>query len=268
MGVADGELTTLALCWRLERRDGAGIALTSHDGPVIAGGTRFDPAPGVTPSAITRSRGLEAQSGEVAGALTSATLNDADLSVGRWDGAQVSLAVVDWRSPESPPIQLMGGEIGNVNIDGDSFSAELRGAAAVLEGPVCPATSAECRAEFGDKKCGVDLAGRTVVAQVLSSSGGMLTLDTAVDERFVLGRLRSTSGPNCGLSAVILSASGNVVELRDLPRGAVDDACRVELREGCDKRLETCVSRFANAANFRGEPYLPGNDLLTRYPGA
>ena len=30
MSIADGELTSLALCWRLERADGAGIALTSH----------------------------------------------------------------------------------------------------------------------------------------------------------------------------------------------------------------------------------------------
>jgi hypothetical protein len=41
---------------------------------------------------------------------------------------------------------------------------------------------------------------------------------------------------------------------------------RVELREGCDRRLETCATRFANAINFQGEPFLPGNDLITRYP--
>ena len=35
--------------------------------------------------------------------------------------------------------------------------------------------------------------------------------------------------------------------------------------EGCDHTLATCASRFANAVNFRGEPFLPGNDLLVRY---
>lgn len=29
MSIADGQLTSMALCWRLERCDGAGIALTS-----------------------------------------------------------------------------------------------------------------------------------------------------------------------------------------------------------------------------------------------
>jgi hypothetical protein len=38
-----------------------------------------------------------------------------------------------------------------------------------------------------------------------------------------------------------------------------------ELREGCDHTIATCASRFGNAANFRGEPFVPGNDLLARY---
>lgn len=267
MGIADGELTSLALCWRLERLDGAGIALASHDQPVTSEGVRHDPAPGMTPAAVTRSLGLQLQSGEVAGALSSAALNDADLSLGRWDGGQVRMTVADWQDSASPPIQLIGGEIGNVSIDGDSFSAELVGAAAALKGAVCPATSAECRAAFGDERCRIDLSGRTITAHVVASDGGALTVDVPVDDRFILGRLRYMSGENCGLATVVLSVSGNVVEVRDLPRGAIESGCRIELREGCDKRFATCVSRFANAENFRGEPHLPGNHLLTRYPG-
>ena len=34
---------------------------------------------------------------------------------------------------------------------------------------------------------------------------------------------------------------------------------------GCDKRFETCTSKFANALNFRGFPHLPGNDFVVAY---
>jgi uncharacterized phage protein (TIGR02218 family) len=268
MSIVDGELTSVALCWKIDRADGAGIALTSHDRAVSSEGVRHDPAPGMTPAAVTRSLGLQPPSGEVAGALSSAALEDEDLQLGRWDGARVRLTMCDWEEPGSAPIALLAGEIANVSLEGGSFSAELRGASAALDGPVCPATSAECRAEFGDAKCRVDLAGRTIVAQVIASDGGALILDTDVDERFVLGRLRYLAGANCGLTTTILSAAGNSIELRDLPRGPIQSGCRVQLREGCDKRFETCVARFANAVNFRGEPHLPGTDLLTRYPGA
>lgn len=268
MGIADGELISVALCWRLERCDGSGIALTSHDCAVIRDGMRFEPAPGMMPASIVRSLGLEPDSSEVAGALSTEALDGTDLEMGRWDGAAVQLTAHDWDDSASSSIALLGGEIGTVAMKDEAFTADLIGAAAKLDVPVCPATSAECRAHFGDEDCRVDLAGRAMIATIVAVDGGSMTLDQEVDDRFVLGRLRYMSGANCGISTVVLSASGNSILVRDLPRAAVETGCRIELREGCDKRFATCVSRFDNAANFRGEPHLPGNDLLTRYPGA
>lgn len=37
---------------------------------------------------------------------------------------------------------------------------------------------------------------------------------------------------------------------------------------GCDKRLATCKDRFDNVVNFRGEPYVPGQDEYFNYPNA
>lgn len=264
----DGELTSIAMCWRLERMDGAGLALTSHDRAIVSGGVVHQPAPGMNPAAITRRLGIESHSSEVTGALSADALESDDLALGRWDGGNISLTAIDWRDENAAPITLLRGEIGGVSIDGDGFSADLVGAAAKLDGSVCPSTSAECRAEFGDKRCRVDLAGRNEVARIVAINGGEFTFDRSIEEKFLLGRLRYMSGANCGVSTVILAIDGPVVTVRDLPRATIENGCRVEIREGCDKRLATCVERFANAANFRGEPHLPGNDLLTRYPGA
>jgi uncharacterized phage protein (TIGR02218 family) len=265
---ADGALTALAFCWRVERADGAGIALTSHDQEIVRSGVSYAADPGLMPAAIERRLGLEPSSGEVSGALSSDALTDADLALGRWDGAKVRLTAFDWSDDAAGGVDLMGGELGEVSLSGDSFSAELRGASARLSEPVCPSTSPECRARFGDKMCRVDLAGRTQVARLVSSSGNTLVLDAAVGEGKLFGRLRYLSGANCGLDTVVLGVDGANVRVRDLPRADVEAGCRIELRDGCDKRFETCVARFANALNFRGEPHLPGNDLLTRYPGA
>ena len=267
-GIAEGPLTTLALCWRVERSDGAGLALTSHDAALVHGGERFLGSPGMVPGTVSRSSGMEPHSGEVAGALSAVSLSEQDLNLGRWDGARVTLLAVDWGAPDAAPVQLLRGEIGEVATEGSGFTAELRGAAWRLSDPVCPSTSPECRAQFGDKQCRVDLAGRTVAAIVTSWSSTVLTLDRPFDGDFLFGRLRYLSGQNCGLTTVILGVAGAQVTVRDLPRGLVEAGCRVELRHGCDKRFETCAGRFANAVNFRGEPHLPGNDLLTRYPGA
>lgn len=259
--------STLAFCWRIERRDGAGLALTSHDSALLREGILYRPDPGVVPSAITRTLGLEPNSGEVAGALSSAALTATDLRLGRWNGARVTLSACDWQD-ESQPKTLLSGELGEVALEGESFSAELRGVAWRLNESVCPSTSPECRAEFGDKACRVDLANRTTRATVIAAAGVEIELDRNVGEDVLFGRFQYMSGANCGASTIVLAVTGRVVRLRDLPRAAVEPGCAVRVRQGCDKRFATCRSRFQNAANFRGEPHLPGNDLLTRYPGA
>jgi uncharacterized phage protein (TIGR02218 family) len=261
-------VSTLAFCWKIERRDGAGIALTSYDSAVARNGISYRSDPGVIPSAFTRKLGMDPHNGEVAGALTSAALTEDDLALGRWDGARVTLSAMDWENAAVSPQRLIGGELGEVSISGESFSAELRGAASRLNEAVCPKTSPECRADFGDRSCRVDLSGRTVRAHVIACDGTNLQLDQSFDDRFLFGRIRYLAGANCGATSVILAVNGDVVRIRDLPKAELLPGCTVEVREGCDKRLQTCVTRFGNAANFRGEPHLPGNDLLTRYPGA
>ncbi|HEX6740609.1 MAG TPA: DUF2163 domain-containing protein [Sphingomicrobium sp.] len=264
---AEGELTSVALAWRLERTDGAGLAFTSHDRPLTIDSVDYRSSPGIAPAAVTRSLGLDPQSSEVSGALSDDALDEQDLALGRWDGAAVSLFMADWIEPDAGMIGVLAGELGEVAISGEAFTAELRGAAAQLDDAICPSTSPQCRAQFGDKRCRVDLAGRSARATVVASENGRLTLDRPIDDRFLLGRLRYMSGANCGRSTVMIAVDGATVQARDLPRAPIAPGCVVELREGCDKRFETCAGRFANAANFRGEPHLPGADLLTRYPG-
>jgi uncharacterized phage protein (TIGR02218 family) len=267
MSIVDSPLSSVAFCWRIERPDGAGLALTSHDQDLVVGGIRFRAAPGILPSAIIRGSGLDPQSGDIAGALTSPALAEEDLVAGRWDGSRVRVFGVDWTDPDREQLGLGDGELGELSYDGTAFSAELRGPAERLRQPVCPETSAQCRAEFGSPECRVDLAGRIVRTSATGINGVEVSVDAELDDRFVFGRLRWLSGPLAGLDGMILSAAGGVVRLREPPGDAGQLPVRVELREGCDKLFATCTTRFDNAANFRGEPHLPGNDLLTRYSG-
>ena len=39
----------------------------------------------------------------------------------------------------------------------------------------------------------------------------------------------------------------------------------LDIFAGCDKRFETCQSKFANAVNFRGFPHIPGQNTVIRY---
>lgn len=265
--MSGNSLAAIAFCWTIERRDGAGLALTSHDRDLTIGGRRYRAQPGIAPAAIEKSLGLGESDSEVAGAITSAALSEEDLAAGRWDGARVRLSAVDWEQPEALPVALVDGELGEIDLDGTGFRAGLRGAAAGLSRPVCPATSSECRAELGDRQCRVDMAGRELIAKVVAGEGRALTLETAPSLDFLFRRAEHLSGANSGLRSVIVAIDGASVMLRDLPAVDCAPGDLVRLRHGCDKMFATCRARFANAANFRGEPHLPGNDLLTRFPG-
>ena len=259
-------LTSVALCWRIERRDGVTIGLTAHDRDLVIDGLVYRAAPGMTPSAILREASLDADSMDVTGALSSAAIGETDLLAGRWDGARVAIFATDWSAPGGQ-IPLGEGTIGAVETGDEMLTAELKGIAAALERPVVEETSPECRAELGDKRCRVAMAGRRRFALVTGIDGAVMTLDRVepVAGCYGGGRLRWLGGANSGLEDAIARSAGATVTLRRTPR--FDSPGRVELIEGCDKSLATCGMRFGNVLNFRGEPYLPGTDLLTRYPG-
>ena len=257
-------LATLAMCWLVERRDGVTLALTDHDRDLAVAGVTYRSAPGMTPSAVVRAEGLDADTMDARGALHAAAISAVDLDAGRWDGARVAMSAVDWSMPSAAPIALGEGTIGEVEVRGGAFSAELRGAAARLERPVTEATSPECRAELGDRRCRVPMAGRRRVGRVTGQEGARVML--AAGAEFARGRLRWIGGKNSGLSAMVVAADADGVTLEQAPRFD-GTAALVEISEGCDATLATCRDRFGNVANFRGEPHLPGIDLLTRYPG-
>ncbi|MEA3037718.1 MAG: hypothetical protein QOE79_231 [Sphingomonadales bacterium] len=267
----DRPLTTLAFCWRAARRDGICLGFTTHDQVLSIGGLVYRPAPGMLPSAVTRSDGFDAAALDVSGALTSDSISAADLAAGRWDGAAIILFAVDWEAPDGERIVLARGTLGEVALKGAGFEAELKGPAALLDRPVVEQTSPDCRAELGDRRCRIDLAPLTRVTRVVAvAAENVVDVADAAEgpDVYAFGRLRWLSGPNCGLSAVILSSDGARLTLRQPPFAPAAPGDLVEIVEGCDKLFATCRERFANSENFRGEPHLPGMDLLTRYPGA
>ena len=85
--------------------------------------------------------------------------------------------------------------------------------------------------------------------------------------------IRGHYNPKMEVPRIPLSdCSGEIVEVGpaglrlDIPLDQdLQPGARAQLREGCDHTVSTCAARFANAVNFQGEPFLPGNDLLARY---
>ena len=111
------------------------------------------------------------------------------------------------------------------------------------------------------------MRGRTVRATVITGDAfGLVVsgLDGAAAD-YVEGRLRVLEGPNAGIARRIVDNKGAALVLDEAL--GLAPGTRIQLWEGCDKRFVTCRTRFANAANFRGEPHVPGGDVLMRFGG-
>lgn len=262
------DLETVAMFWRIDRRDGVTLGFTTHDADLWFGGVLHRAAPGMVPSSIRKSAGFEPDSADVRGTLSHEAISAEDLAAGRFDRARVRIGLIDWRTLERDT--LYSGTIGAVSQEDGNFSAELTSRKQELLRDPVPRTSPSCRAAFCGPGCNLDAQRftREVVLTALDPENNAVVLSAPVDAAFHAGgSLRWLEGPQAGEAMGVAGATEAGALILDRPLDeTTPPGTRAFLREGCDHTLGTCGARFANVANFRGEPFLPGNDLLTRYP--
>ncbi len=260
------ELEGVATFWRIHRRDGVTLGFTSHDRDLWFDGVLHRAAPGMLPSAIRRTADLASDSAEVEGALAHDSIDAADLAAGRFDGAAILVGAVDWENLDHAV--LHSGTFGSVSQEAGAFVAELHSAKAMLEQDFVPRTSPTCRALFCGPGCtlsGMRFTHRSAVVSI-DHQANLVGFDQIDPASMDGGRIRWLDGPQAGLTMQVLDSGPAGLSLDAIIDPALAIGTRALLREGCDHRLATCASRFANAANFQGEPFLPGNDLLASYP--
>ena len=267
--------TTVCRAWAVVRRDGTVYGFTDHDRDLAFEGVAFLASSGLTARALQQTTGLSVDNTEALGALSDASVSEADLLAGRFDGAEVRAWLVNWASVEDRVLQFRG-TFGEVSRAGGAFQAELRGLTEGLNQPQGLAYQRGCSAVLGDGKCRFDLtqpgyftqrAVEGVVDQRVFRFAGFGGFD---DRWFERGRLIGVTGAASGLVGLVKNDRivGSVREIElwqslgsDLVAG---DLIRIEA--GCDKRAATCRVKFANFLNFRGFPHIPGEDWLTSYP--
>jgi len=259
----DRELDTVATFSRIWRKDGVALGFVTHDRDLWFGGLLHRAAPGLTPSAIRRTVGFADEGADVEGALAHDGIAESDLAAGRYDGAEIAIGAVDWETREHAVFYR--GAIQSVSREGNGFAAELASAKAALAIDPVPRGSPTCRARFCGPGCGLSPARFTRRAAVSALAGDRVRFAAIDPALYAGGELRWLDGPQAGLGAAILEADAAGL-LPDRVLDGIEPGMRALLREGCDHTVATCAARFGNAANFQGEPFLPGTDLLAQYP--
>jgi uncharacterized phage protein (TIGR02218 family) len=272
-----GEVTTLATCWKLTRRDTTVFGFTDHDQNIAFNGVTYQAATGFTPTAIQTTGSLAVDNLNVDGMLSSGSIVEADILSGLYDFAEIEIFQVNYTDLTQGSIQLRRGWLGEVTFYKQQFVAEVRGLTQSLSQTMGQLYSASCRAALGDSRCKINMSlpGNTVTGAITSVVSNIQFTDSARTEatgNFTFGAIRFTSGANNGLAmeikeyTYVSGVGGQLTLALPLPYPMLaGDA--YSLTAGCDKTIATCFSRFNNIDNFRGEPQVPGMDRMLETAG-
>jgi len=262
-------------CWLVTRKDGFVLGFTDHDLPLAFEGIDFLPESGLTARAIEQTTGLSVDNTEAMGILSADAITEADILAGRYDGAEVKSWIVNWGDVEQRLLQFVG-TIGEIQRDGHSFQAELRGLTEALNQPQGRIFQKPCSAILGDHNCGFnldDLGYSTTAVISEARSGKFFEFENVAGFEarwFERGRFVAQTGAAAGLVGVIKNdrSDGTMrkIETWEQIRADIAPGDTVRLEAGCDRRTTTCRLKFNNLVNYRGFPTIPGEDWLMSVP--
>jgi uncharacterized phage protein (TIGR02218 family) len=271
-----GEVTTLASCWRVTRKDGAAFFFTDHDRDLVVDGQLYQASTGYSRTAITNDASLSVDNLDVDGVFDAATITEEALRAGLFDHAEVRVFLVNWADLSMGVLKMRRGWFGEVMLnENGKFRTDLRGMAQALQQRLGEIYSPECRADLGDGRCKVGLAAWTRIGTVTAVTDRAVFIASVAgaataDGWFNGGLLTWATGANAGRAIEVKSwtASTGRIELFMAMGYVIASGDTFAVYPGCDKRIDTCIGRFGNVINFRGEPYVPGIDAMMQYPDA
>lgn len=282
-------VTTRALLYKLQRRDGLVLGFTGHDrdinGDLVlrdgvpeasCAGIVFESQTGISPTVLQSKLSTESDNMQIMAALDSEAITEADLNAGLYDYADLWLMEVNYEDLSQGALKYKRGRLGKVSFDGQKFSCDLNSLSERLGSKVVEETSLLCRVrQFGDTRCKKDLSGASEDGFALTVLGTVTSVDATSpdrrlasddligfpEDRFTYGRFKVTNvdSLNYGLEVKVRSndEEGNLVLDEPFPHPLLaGDTYQAIV--GCDRQIRTCWQVFNNAINHQGEPYLPG----------
>jgi len=273
--------TTLAFLWKVTRVDGTVLGFTTFDQDIVYGGVTYQALTGMSTSASQSGSDLSVDNQEVMGFLDSSSIDEADIRAGLYDNATVEIRQVNWADLTQLDVLMRKGTVGNISIKNGLFTAEIRGLTQKLSTQLGSLYGPVCRAELGSLTtdspapkwpCGVDLSTFEETGSVASSADARTITPaaglTSTSGYFDNGLIVFTSGVLDGLTFEIKSWDGTDLKMfLPLPsQPAASDTFTIT--PGCDHTTSDCINKFNNIVNFKGEPFIPGNDQVLNYPDA
>ena len=275
---------------------GTFIKVTAKDGTVLRvwNGTRNKIVDGetylaypLTPSRLEAAKNLKADNMEMM-AVYADQFTARHLRARRWQGARVEYQILNYNDFTMGYAERRVMYLGKSTVGKHAGTVEMMSLSSKLSEPVGQVCNKDCDVlRLGDTRCGVDLEGTdedgfaisidAEITAVTNKQQITVAFDgdiepstpatvTAPNQLFRRGTFEFTSGDNDGAEGLILTNTGNALTLYLPLHYTPEVGDTLTLVSGCDRKINTCRDKFANAERYRGFPFLPGRSRLFKLP--
>lgn len=259
-----GDVSTLARVMRLTPRGADAILFTDHDQNITIDGDVYLADIGFEASAIKNVVGGGNANLEVSIFIETDDQRN-DILGGLYAGAAIEINAVNFEDPTTGVMPLAVGSVTNVSLPyRHKAILSFEGKATEANRYMSEVYSPTCRAVFCDARCTLNINDfrETFTVETADGIRGFTTSGiTGTAGYFDLGAVRWLSGDNAGATNEIRSSNAGAIVLLIRPRFTIQVGDTGVIERGCAKTLEACRD-YNNVLNFRGEPYMPGNDFV------
>lgn len=268
--IIEKNTTNIVKCWKITLKNGEILGFTTASENFYCDNVKYNKILANDISDLNTNLDIDNDSVKISNLISSELISANDILCGKYDGANVELFLLDLENLDKGKISLINGKISDIEFKNNTFIANIKGLKNEIDKVIGDVYTPLCRASFCDKKCKLNSLNFTyngvvdnIIDNIMFATNENIILSKS-SGYFENGIIEFISGENIGQKTEVKQFNnGKFMLASELPY-KLNLGDEFKVIAGCDKQFTTCCEKFYNAINFRGEPHLPGIELLLK----
>lgn len=268
--IINQEVLNLVRCWKITLENGNTLCFTTSNEDFVYQNEKYNSIPAYEISNLNANVDINDDSAEISNLIVNDLIKDSDILSGLYNNAKVEIFIIDKDNLDAGKVSLLNGNITDIEYKDNVFIAKVSGLKTQLNKTIGDVYSPLCRCGFCSDKCKLNKNNFTfsgIVSSVINNVNFETNTTTITQKSsgyFDYGIIEFTSGKNIGQKTEVKQFQYNSIILASELPYKIEVGDNFNITAGCDKQFSTCCNKFNNAINFRGEPHLPGTDILLK----
>lgn len=268
--IINQEVLNLVRCWKITLENGNTLCFTTSNEDFVYQNEKYNSIPAYEISNLNANVDINDDSAEISNLIVNDLIKDSDILSGLYNNAKVEIFIINKDNLDAGKVSLLNGNITDIEYKDNVFIAKVSGLKTQLNKTIGDVYSPLCRCGFCSDKCKLNKNNFTfsgIVSSVINNVNFETNTTTITQKSrgyFDYGIIEFTSGKNIGQKTEVKQFQYNSIILASELPYKIEVGDNFNITAGCDKQFSTCCNKFNNAINFRGEPHLPGTDILLK----